>query len=202
MIINNIKIHNEGYVFCKSTFYSSHDIIPSGTSYTFAPGINQLSGEIDSGVWAISYLLSMYGYNERDFILEKQPIVILNEKTILLNELVSCACYMDQLHHLFSTNKSVRECVIEGLNLYDDFCTVENVREIFQIDKERFERTINGVGNEKFKAMAAIGFANQKQLYCFPWLSKLRFDSYHEHMKVALAALESLGKTVILPLGK
>ncbi len=67
MKILNITIKNEGYIHCKSAFYSSEDIL-SLTEYIFTKGINMLNGDIDSGVWAISYLLSMmYKYTPQDY---------------------------------------------------------------------------------------------------------------------------------------
>ena len=57
------------------------------------------------------------------------------------------------------------------------------------------------VGNEIFKAMAAIGFSYKKEIFCFPWLSNRRFESYHENLTTLLQILEKLGKTVIIPVG-
>jgi hypothetical protein len=72
---------------------------------------------------------------------------------------------------------------------------------LFCIDNERFERPLKGVGNEIFKAMAAIGFSYKKEIFCFPWLSNRRFESYHKNLTALLQILENLGKTVIIPIG-
>ena len=78
----------------------------------------------------------------------------------------------------------------------------DEVRDLFQIDYERFERSITGVGNEKFKVMAAIAYSNNKQIYCFPWLSKIRFEYYHKNLTDLLEILEDLGCFAIVPIGK
>ena len=72
---------------------------------------------------------------------------------------------------------------------------------MFQIDNDRFERSLASMGNEIFKAMSAIGFSYNKEIFCFPWLSSKRFNSYHRNLSVLLHILEKLGKIVIVPVG-
>ena len=86
MKINNIIIQNNGYVYCKSCFYTCDDILPTDKAYTFGSGTNKLVGEIDSGNWAVSYLLSMYKHRPQDFVLFGEPTLTINGKMISLNE--------------------------------------------------------------------------------------------------------------------
>ena len=96
MKVRNISIKNEGYVYCKSRFYSAHDILSNDSCYTFSQGINKLIGEIDSGNWAISYLISMYTYRREDFVLFEQPKISINNNLFSLDELSEFSCYMDE----------------------------------------------------------------------------------------------------------
>ena len=201
MKISNISIKNEGYVYCKSSFYSAQDSLSNYSCYTFSPGINKLIGEIDSGNWAISYLLSMYKHRPEDFVLFEQPQIAVNNNWISLNELSEFSCYMDKLDPLFSTTNSVKEHIMQGLDHSKLNCSYDDIKNLFYIDSERFERPIKGVGNEIFKAMAAIGFSYKKEIFCFPWLSNRRFESYHENLTTLLQILEKLEKTVIIPVG-
>ena len=201
MKISNISIKNEGYVYCKSSFYSAQDSLSNHSCYSFSQGINKLIGEIDSGNWAISYLLSMYQHRPEDFVLFEQPKVAVNNKWISLNELSEFSCYMDKLDPLFSTNNSVKEHIIRGLDHSKLNCSYDNIKNLFCIDSERFERPLDGVGNEIFKAMAAIGFSYKKEIFCFPWLSNRRFEGYHENLTTLLQILEKLEKTVVIPVG-
>lgn len=200
MNIKEIFITNDGYIHCKSNFYSSQDILNS-TSFNFGVGINKLIGEIDSGIWAISYLLSMYKHRPEDFVLFEQPKVTVNSQVISLNELSKFSCYMDKLDPLFSSNHSVKKLIMQGLYHSKLNCSCDDIKNLFYIDSERFERPLDGVGNEIFKAMAAIGFSYKKEIFCFPWLSNRRFESYHENLTTLLQILEKLGKTVIIPVG-
>ena len=201
MKISNISIKNEGYVDCKSCFYSALDGLSNNLCYSFKPGINKLIGEIDSENWAVSYLLSMYVHRPKDFILFERPEVTVNGKIISLNELSEFACYMDKLYPLFSTSRSVKKQIIRGLKSSKLNCSYDDIKNLFQIDSERFERPLTGVGNEIFKAMAAIGFSYKKEIFCFPWLSSMRFEGYHLNLTYVLQTLEKLEKTVIVPIG-
>lgn len=201
MKIGNMSIKNEGYVYCKSSFYSAQDILSNDSCYTFSIGINKLIGEIDSGNWAISYLLSMYKHRPDDFVLFEQPQIVVNNKWISLNELSEFSCYMDKLDPLFSDTNSVKEHIIQGLGHSNLNYSYDDIKNLFYMDNERFGRPLKGVGNEVFKAMAAIGFSYKKEIFCFPWLSNRRFESYHENLTTVLQILEKLEKTVIIPVG-
>ncbi|MBO5906579.1 MAG: hypothetical protein J6Q85_00300 [Clostridia bacterium] len=201
MKISSISIKNEGYIYCKSGFYSVHDSLSNCSCYCFSQGVNKLIGEIDSGSFAISYLLSMYKHRPEDFVLFDEPKAAINNKWIHLNDLSEFSCYMDQSYPLFSTTDSVKECVMRGLNYSGLDYSHEDVRNLFHIDSERFERPITGAGNEIFKVMAAIGFSFKKEIFCFPWLSNKRFESYHHNLTDLLEILEKQGKIIVLPVG-
>ena len=202
MKIKNIEILGEGYVYCKSSFYSAQDILSNFSNNKFSLGINKLIDEIDAGNWAASYLLSMYKHRPKDFVLFHQPKIIINNESASLFECSKISCYMDKLDPLFSSNsKSVKKLVKLGLNKSKLDYSCEDLKKIFKIDDERFEKPLVSSGNEIFKAMAAIGFSWGKEIFCFPWLSGRRFASYHQNLTDLLQILENLGKLVIIPIG-
>ena len=202
MKIRNIEIYNNGYIFCKSIFYMAQDILKN-SKYNLKVGTNKLYGDIDSGNWAISYLLSMYKYCPQDFVLFEEPNVLINDtKKISLDDISKYSCYMDKTYPMFSTDTSVKELIEQGLENSKINFSVNDIKELFLLDNNRFERPLQCVGNEIFRAMAAIGFAYDKKIFCFPWLSHMRFESYHENMTVLLEILERLEKIVILPVGQ
>ena len=197
----NIRVNNDGYVLCRSKFYSVNDVLPDTTFY-FTSGVNKLVGGIDCGNWAVSYLLSMYMYKSRGFCLFNKPEVTVNDATMLLDEFSKCSCYMDTLYPMFRKKTPINKLVAKELKNSKSEITPEKVREIFCIDKERFNRPLSQVGNELFQAMAAIGYASGKEVFCFPWLSHKRYCYYQVHIDALTKTLESLGKVVILPLEK
>jgi hypothetical protein len=201
MKISDISVKSEGTVFCKSRFYSARDSLSGRSRYSFSQGVNKLIGEIDSGNWAISYLLSMYKYRPKDFVLLDQPEVTVNNKHIFIAELSEFSCYMDRLYPLFSTADSVKTQIRRGLNQSKLSCSYDDIKNLFFLDNERVEQPLSGVGNEIFRSMAAIGFSYEKEIFCFPWFSNSRFEYYHKNLTSLLQILENLRKTVIIPIG-
>lgn len=204
MKIESIRISNDGYVNCTSRFYSAHDILDSRSFYSFFPGINKLIGEIDSGNWAVSYLLSMYKHRPQDFILFEQPNVFVNNELISLTDMSEFSCYMDESYPLFSDSVPIKEHIIRGLNHSKLNLSYDDIMNLFDVGSDesfRFERPLKSVGNTIIRAMAAIGVSYDKELFCFPWLSNMRFEGYHGNMTITLKILENLGKTVIVPVG-
>lgn len=143
----------------------------------------------------------MYTCRREDFVLHKQPEVLINGECVSIEEAAKYSCYMDRIYPLFSGDGIVKDLAEEGLNKNGLEYSVADIKNIFGIDNKRFERHLDGVGNEIFKAMAAIGFCNKKEIFCFPWLSNKRFESYHFHLTHVLDILNGLGKIVIIPIG-
>lgn len=200
MDIREIKIKNEGYILCNSSFYSVNDIL-TNREFNFVKGVNLLEGEIDSGIFGVSYLISMYDRINKKTIFAPFEATV-NGETMHLSELSEYSCYLDQSHSLFSSKKTVRALVEQGLKKSKMVYSADEICNMFHISEIRFNRPINATGNEKFKVMSAIGFSNGKQIFCFPWLSKMRYESINNHMTNLLDTLASLGKIVILPIGK
>lgn len=201
-MINKISISSEGYINCKSNFYTCVDVLQSYRKFEFVSGVNKLVGEIDSGIFGISYLLSMYNIdvNERDFF--TPPMVTVDDNCIKLSSFAPKCCYLDSSYPLFSSKMSVAKLVDKGLKKSGISHTANEICEMFHMESFRFNKSINGTGNERYKAMAAIGYAYGKEVFCFPWLSRLRFEAFHNHMPQLLNTLSELNKIVILPLGE
>ncbi len=201
-MITNICIQNDGYIQCESAFYQTLDILHPDIKINIHTGINYLYGEIDSGNWGISYLLSMYPYRLSNMQLFMPAEANVDDVRMSLEELSQYTCYMDLSHPLFSLEKTVRELVSNALQKSGIPETVEHIREKFFLDAERYNRPLTQVGNEIFRMMAAIGYCEGKQVFCFPWMSRMRFESYHSQLTTTFDILASLGKIVIVPVGE
>lgn len=200
MNFNNLSITNHCRVHCQSRFYDIYANIESKKLFEFSSGINILRDKMDSDVCAVSYLLSMYTHNPGDFILYDQPQIILNGDFITLENLSQHSCYMDRSHPLFSSNETIRTMVSREIERNGNQCSLEQVRDIFCLDHQRFERPLRGVGHEIFRSMAAIGYAGGKELFCFPWLSMEVYIHYRRNISGLLEILEEIGKMAIVPL--
>lgn len=201
MKIEKIKITSSGFINCKSRFYTSHCTLDETTSFSFNKGVNKMTGDIDSECWAISYLMPMYQYAKNKDIVCEQASVLVNDKNASLLDLSKVSCYMDPIYPLFSTKKPVEKLIAFYIKKNHLKYTPLEIKNLFKITDDRFKRPFNQTGNEIFKVMAAIGFVNNMQAYCFPWLSKKRFNYYHKNLSELITILENLNLTVLLPLG-
>ncbi len=202
MSIRTIIISGEGYVDCKSNFYSAKDVLNAPSGIILNSGTNILTGDIDSGIWAISYLLSMYSSSSKEFVFSEKLRISINDTDCPLEKTVSQACYLDTIHPLFSGNATVEKMIKLGLTKTKSSYLYEDVVKEFCLDKERITRPLSGIGNERFRAMAAIGFSWGKEIFCFPWLSRARFKYYQGHLDFLADLLEKHDKLAILPIGK
>lgn len=194
-----LQVKNDGYVRCQSSFYTVADVLDGSVSYEFTPGVNPLIGEIDSGVWAVSYMLSMYPYRPKDFTLFQPPVATVDGKEMPLSELSRLTCYLDRSYPLFSSRRSVRKMVERGLKRSGLSMRAEDVKRLFALDDMRFERPLRQNGNESYRAMAAIGYSFGREVFCFPWFSAKRSKYFQGHFSFLLEVLAREGKTVIFP---
>ena len=198
MEFNIVSIKTDGYISCQSSFYTVLDMFES-KNYIFRKGTNVLRGEIDSGNFGISYLIAMFNKVDKKTLF-LPPVAEVDGEIMHLSELTKYACYMDTLYPLFSSRKTAREMISRGLRKSSLPYTADEIFEMFCVQDFRRDRPIKATGNEKIKIMAAVGYSYGKEIFCFPWLSRLRFESYNKHMPFTLEKLSSLGKIVILPL--
>lgn len=201
MLFNNITLSMRGFVECSSKFYSVHDVASSDKSCFIKKGINEFYGDIDSGIWAISYYLSMFTHKPRAFKFIDEPELKVDGNLVTIKETNKLTCYLDMSYPLFSSQKAVKSLIQTGLRNHGTTISFDEIKNIFHLDEQRINRNLSCVGNEIFRAMAAIGYAWGKEIYCFPWLSQKRYEYYHNNIKDLSKILLSLDKTIVLPLG-
>ena len=199
MKINKILLQSDGFIRCRSSFYLTRDSINYIDTYEFTSGYNEMIGEIDSGIWAPSYLLSMYTIRPTDFISFENTILTVNERETNLKDFSKYTCYLDEMHPLFSTSTTVEKKIARGLKKSNSEKTAEEIREMFELTPERFDRPLRAVGNERYRAMAAIGYAYGKEVFCMPWFSSVRIKYFRGHFQVIKSVLEKEQKIFIFP---
>ena len=195
----NIKVNISGYVQCHSSFFDVDDVIQE-KEFNFSSGISKLVGDIDSGNFAISYLISMYDkINKKTVFLPCD--VIVDGKPTSLSELTKKACYIDRSYPLFSKKKTVKRLIESGLKKSKLPYTATEILDIFGVQEHHREISVYKTGTERYKAMCAIGFSYGKEIFCFPWFSKSRYEAFVVHLNYTIKVLSDLNKIVILPLG-
>ena len=98
--------------------------------------------------------------------------------------------------------KTIKEQIEHGIsnkNREMDFYTIQ--RE-FDISNERINRNIEFVSGERWKASAAIGFANGKQIFCYPWMNSKDVEHLEEQLTKTIKYLIDSECIVIIPTTK
>ena len=94
---------------------------------------------------------------------------------------------------------SVKKRVEQGIKKNRLDCTAEDIRKLFLIASERYDRPLNQVGIDLFSCNAAINLVNRKMIYCFPWLSQKHFPYCKVKIEKICRVLSDYGKLVLLP---
>ena len=207
-MLQNIKIDVEGYLLCKSVLYMSSVCFTRKKTYFISRGINRFIEDIDAGAWGISYLLPMYGKkirmekNSKGAVLHKYEVLADGHEIDPVDLSFQC-CYLDERYYkLFSSRrKTVRTLILEGVKRHPTR-SVQEIVEMFKLAPERLDRPVCFTGNERFRSMAAIGYAHNKEVFCFPWLSQEMTEYYGNNISWCLDALVQENKFIILPQGK
>lgn len=108
---------------------------------------------------------------------------------------------MDVSYPMFSTKKTVRQLIKQGLKRNSiglDCCSIIT---LFSLDKNRIDRPVSALGTNKYRAMAAIAYAHGKQIYCYPWISESRYQVFKEQLREVNRILSEQDMIVILPKG-
>ena len=202
-MINKLSISNSGYIRCESALYTANDILDDSKVYELHKGINVIEGDIDSGVWGISYLLSMFKYKVKPKLLLKPTVAQADGKTVSLKKLNEKSCYIDEkLYPLFKSKKSVLSLIKSGVKKSKHKATANDIIDTFKLDMLRIQKPVSLNEDERFKAMAAIGYAYGKEIFCFPWLSRKAYDYYSSKLDELSDIFKKLNCIIIIPVGR
>lgn len=202
-MINEIKIVDfSGYFGCHAKCCSA-SVVCHAVTMTFVKGVNILHGGIDSGSWGISQALSMpdkYRYERCSYhnIMEATAFYV-DGRACSIEEIRKESCYLDRAHSLFRSNRPIKKLVQKGLKKSGVSYTEKEICELFELDMFRYERPLYGAGNEMWRIMSAIGLANGKTVFCFPWISDTMIRYFGPQIGRLLEKLEGLGVIAILP---
>lgn len=95
--------------------------------------------------------------------------------------------------------KTIKEQIEYGVRcklVNRDFTTIQKM---FEISSERVERNISFVSGERWKASAAIGYANGKKIFCYPWMNSKDIEHLKEQLSHTVEVLLDVGCIVIIP---
>lgn len=132
--------------------------------------------------------------------------VFIDDKEVSIEHVIKSSWYvgldLNKTKRLFRGKQTIREQIEYGVrNIVQDFDS-STIQNIFSISNERINRSIEFVGNERWKASVAIGYSNGKKVFCYPWMNSKDIERFKEQLSKAVGFLLNLGCIVIVPTTK
>lgn len=107
---------------------------------------------------------------------------------------------------LYAKNKinkrTIKEQIEYGISCQKISMDFDTIRELFEISSERVNRNIEFVSGERWKASAAIGFANGKKIFCYPWMNTKDINHFENQLTKTIEVLIKYDCIVIIPTTK
>jgi len=149
-------------------------------SYTFTPGAYALVGQIDDGGWALSY--SLAPIKKKDVYINKwvSPDHGIPESKFFIDDREVSLAYIQSIsHHLgyynknkfASCNKSARKQLTKAIKKGTSKYSFAELQEMFGLSEGRIDRPLHMTSREAWRITAAVGLAQGKKIFCFPWKS-------------------------------
>lgn len=156
-----------------------------------------LVADFGVGGWAVSYTLT--GRKDKYGGIDKGKIEVngeLADKKLLS----SLACYVGEdgrVSKFFGIrNPSVYKLIKKGVCKTKNEKTADDIVDMFKLTSTRIHRPMRYISGEKFRASAAIGFANKKSLYCFPWMNVDMLYRIKGHIELLYKPLKESGAII------
>lgn len=106
-------------------------------------------------------------------------------------------------HNKPQFNKNtIREQIQNGIRCKNHETDFYTIQKMFDISNERVNRNIEFVSGERWKASVAIGYANGKRIFCYPWMNTKDIERLKEQLKKTVKCLVDTGCIVIIPTTK
>ncbi len=198
-MIDSIELVNfQDLVECQSLAYQSKESFLQIT-YTFKKGnVYGLISDFGCGSWGLSTCL---GGRCSPYYTGK---ILLNRVEVSAAKLLEHSCFItDRIFPGINTAKDFltpKECIEIALSLSSQPYSVQQIKELFCLSDERFERSMDSVSGEIWLISMAVNFALGKEIFCYPWLNMIdinRFETANELGIIDL--LKSTGKIVLVP---
>ncbi|WP_163951038.1 hypothetical protein [Paenibacillus sp. SYP-B3998] len=166
-------------------------------SYDFIGGhAYGIISDCGAGGWGLSYALSGLGS-----ILSGEAK--LNNTLLNQEMLKALSCYVGedtQPTNIFGKkSSSVKKQLLRGSRLIEGQLELDSIIHQFGLPIEKLDNLIKHIGNDRWNATAAIGFAQNKKIYCFPWLNKDWIHKLRPRLERILEVIKNDGGIVIIP---
>ena len=109
---------------------------------------------------------------------------------------------LDNRKRFIKKRQTVRQQIEYGVHNTEQGGDAKRIQDIFRISEERIDRNIKYVSGERWKASAAIGYANGRRIFCYPWMNSRDVELLKEQLSYVVDYLIHSDCIVIFPTTK
>ena len=194
-MINSIQcVDFQDGALCVSSLFQSREGFLK-LNYSFLSGnVYGIVSDFGCGSWG---LVTCLGGRGSDYYVGQ---MLINGTVAPPGDLLSHAAFIGENVFEGINSKSdilsPRKCIERALSISGQNYTVDEIKRIFSLSDERFERDLNYVSGEIDRISIAVNFALGKDIYCFPWLNEHDICNVS---KTVLCILKEHKKIVLIP---
>lgn len=187
----------EPYAQCSMSGCTLFDAFRPVSCKLEAGRVYGLLSEFAGGAWAFSW--SVGGRANR----YREGRMLLNGQPVTDGEMAARACFVGELpekHLLRCCYPTVRRRIERALKRSGLPYTAEQIKDMFALTDARFDRRIDRTSGESWLISQAVGFAQGKEIFCWPWMDR-RFTNWFTASKEhgIFDVLRAHGKIVLVP---
>lgn len=179
---------------CFSQIYSSKESFSPITYQFFSSHIYGLISDFGRGSWALATCLGGRGEAVNGNI-------YLNNEKINCSELQRYSCFVGENIFDGVNSKdnllSAKICIEKALNISKLPYSVQEIKNLFRLSDERFERDLHYVSGEIWRISIAVGFALNREIFCYPWLNTHDVAAYLDFEDIEM--LKKHNKIILIP---
>lgn len=169
-------------------------------TYNFIEGLHFIVGNIYEGGWSLSYALSAGKDKYRNKPKDVETKIFLNNKLCKIEDIRKQSCYLAESKK--DNSKSIYRRIELGIKKNKEFKSPNDIIDLLQLgdQTERLKRPLKYTGNFCWIFSLAIGIANGKKIFCFPWLNKREIEVFDVQFEMMSEAIKKIGGILIVPI--
>jgi hypothetical protein len=148
------------------------------------------------GAWGLSWIIA-------GEVNQSEGEIICNDKEMTKSERrkISQLVGLDAFDFHTIGERTIEKQIIKGLKetKNKNANSLEEIRMLFDMPKEKIDRTIEHVSAMRYRASMAIGYAYNKIIYCFPWMQPYHLECFQNWIGRSIDILKKKDCIVIIP---
>ena len=168
-------------------------------NYSFTTGNYVVLGDFGDGGWALTYTLSGEPEQEESY---REGNIFLDGNDLGVKELQELTCYVGHITPdlMNYNNRTLKEILSLQVGIVQKTLSLDEVIDIFELSDRRLNSPLNLLSNEIWNATAAIGYCQNKIIYCFPWLNPHYIKTYlKQRLSTISKCVKKANGILILP---